>query len=136
MHISPAVDCESCTQKLLWCDQRIIAFTKIIQRQFIDCHVAVGYRDQADQHLAYTSGHSHDDWPASKHNCVDMGKPESLAVDFFMLGSDSHAYFLENYYQNIDNYYRLNPTLFIGYEITWGGEWAHLKDFDHFEIKT
>lgn len=124
----------SCTEKFLSCDPRIVAFVKKIQEAFQDCHVAVGFRDQADQHAAKINGKSNQDWPNSKHNFTLYGHPYSKACDLFMLGADNQAYFLKDYYQAIWEYYLTNEKDFGKEDFVWGGAWNTLKDYDHFEI--
>lgn len=52
-----------------------------ISRYWPDWLIVCGWRGQAEQHAAFTSGHSAVDWPNSKHNYMIDGKPASLAVD-------------------------------------------------------
>ena len=133
MHKNPSSTCQTCIEKFLSCDPQIVSFVKKIQEYFIDCHVAVGYRDQADQHIAKVSGKSSSDWPDSKHNFTLHGHPYSRACDLFML-SDGEAYFLTTYYQHIWNSYLEHKQDFGETKYAWGGAYIHLKDYDHFEV--
>ena len=134
MHSNPANSCQSCIEKFLSCDPKIVSFVKKIQENFLDCHVAVGYRDQADQHMAKVSGKSTFDWPDSKHNFTLYTHPYSKACDLFML-SDGQAYFLTTYYQHIWDYYIAHKQDFGTDKYGWGGGYIHLKDYDHFEVQ-
>ena len=135
MHSNAAKNCRSCIEKFLSCDPKIVSFVKKIQETFQDCHVAVGYRDQAEQHEAKVSGRSTFDWPDSKHNFTLYTHPYSKACDLFMLGADGHAYFLKDYYVAIWEYYLANKKEFESDKIVWGGSWKHLIDLDHFEVE-
>jgi hypothetical protein len=104
-----------------------------VQDAFPDCHVAVGYRDQADQHNAKQTGKSTFDWPQSKHNFTLYTHPYSKACDLFML-SDGQAYFLSSYYEHIWNYYIAHQSDFGSDKYGWGGHYEKLKDYDHFEV--
>lgn len=134
MHKNIALDCQSCKDKLLNCDVRIVSFVKKIQYAFQDCHVAIGYRDQADQHQAKISGLSTFDWPDSPHNHTINGNPCAKAVDLFCLEPDGKAYFLKDYYNLIWSWYEVNIKEFDNVQYGWGGNYLHLKDYDHFEI--
>lgn len=112
----------------------MVSFVKKVQEDFLDCHVAVGYRDQADQHTAKVSGKSSFEWPDSKHNFTLYGHPYSRACDLFML-SDGQAYFLSTYYQHIWDYYVAHKQDFGDEKYAWGGAYVHLKDYDHFEVQ-
>lgn len=135
MHKNPSTSCMSCEEKFLLCDPKISSFVRTIQNSFKDCHVCSGYRDQADQHIAYVSGKSTFDWPDSKHNFTLYTHGYSKACDLFMLGTDGKAYFLEEYYKSIWGYYIANPQNFGPEKIIWGGNWNHLHDLDHWEVE-
>lgn len=133
MHKNPSSNCQSCADKFLGCDPRIVTFVKGVQEVFPDCHMAVGFRDQADQHMAKVSGKSAEDWPDSKHNVTLEGHPCSKAVDLFMLAPDWKAYFLVPYYKAIWDWYLKNEDKFES-KYRWGGTFHTLHDYDHFEI--
>lgn len=133
MHTNPASNCDGCRIKLLTCDPRIVQFTYDIQYNFTDCHVAIGYRDQADQALAYNTGKSKLKWPESLHNNMENGKPSSLAVDLFLLDVDGEALFPVSFYEQIYEYYESNKLKFND-PIQWGGAWTTFKDWDHYEL--
>jgi hypothetical protein len=134
MHANPSSKCQSCVEKFLSCDPKIVSFVRKVQEVFPDCHVAVGYRDQADQHNAKLTGKSTLDWPNSKHNFTLYNHPYSKACDLFML-SDGQAHFLTSYYENIWNFYLTHKADFGSDKYRWGGSFSHLKDYDHFEIE-
>lgn len=134
MHKNPGTGCYSCYVKLLECDERIKELVLNLQNVFPDCHVAVGYRDQAGQHTAFMGKLSTYDWPDSPHNYNVEGIPQSKAVDLFCLEPNGKASFLVKYYQNLWTWYSQNKSMFQG-EFTWGGTYIHLKDFDHIEVK-
>lgn len=133
MHSNPSGRCQSCIEKFLSCDPKIVSFVKKVQENFIDCHVAVGYRDQADQHLAKITGKSSFEWPDSPHNFTLYTHPYSKACDLFML-SDGQAYFLSSYFQHIWDFYVAHREEFGNEKYSWGGNYLHLKDFDHFQV--
>ena len=136
MHKNPALTCQSCTEKFLGCDPRMVSFVKKVQEVFTDCHVAWGFRDQAQQHQDKVAGKSMFDWPESKHNFTLYGHPYSKACDLFMLGVDGQAYFLKEYYENIWRYYKDHWKEFgESNQYVWGGSWLHFKDLDHYEVK-
>ena len=136
MHKNPSGSCTSCENKLCHCDPRIIEFVKNTQANFIDCHIAVGYRDQAEQQTALQTGKSRLPWPKSKHNFIEAGQPMSHAVDLFRLGDDDKAHFEAHYYEQIWLFYSQNKGAFQGttLKILWGGTWITFKDLDHFEL--
>ncbi len=135
MHSNPGSACQSCATKLLNCDIRMVSFVKKIQEIFQDCHVAVGFRDQADQHQAKVAGLSTFDWPDSPHNFTINGQPCSRACDLFSLEPNGHALFLVDYYKSIWQWYLDNIQEFGGIKYGWGGNYQHLKDFDHYELE-
>jgi hypothetical protein len=134
MHINPSLECQSCATKLLQCDIRMVSFVKKIQDAFPDCHVAIGFRDQADQHQAKVAALSTFDWPDSPHNSTINNLPCSRACDLFSLEPDGKALFLVDYFKMIWSWYEDNIAEFGGIKYNWGGNYAHLKDFDHFEL--
>lgn len=133
MHTNPAVECLSCKDKFLECDDRIISFVYITQHKFTDCHVSIGYRDEIDQELAFQTGKSSFEYPDSKHNNLFEGRPCSSAVDLFLLDLDGKALFPKTYYAQIYEYFVANRNLFPA-NYAWGGNWSHLKDYDHYEV--
>lgn len=135
MHKNPSPICVSCIEKFLSCDPKIVSFVKKVQESFPDCHVAVGYRDQSDQHTAKVTGRSTFDWPDSPHNFTLYGHPYSKACDLFQLGPDGHAYFLSEYCRHIWDWYLANSKTFGQDKYSWGGNYLHLKDYDHFQCE-
>jgi peptidoglycan L-alanyl-D-glutamate endopeptidase CwlK len=133
MHTNPAVNCPTCSEKFQTCDARIIDFVLRVQHVFTDCHVAVAYRDQADQELAFQQGKSKLNYPDSLHNHTVSSKPSSLAVDLFLLDLDGTALFPITYYNQIWDYFQAHREEFF-HPIEWGGNWSTFKDWDHYQL--
>ncbi len=134
MHVSPSETCASCAEKLSGCHNSLKLWFEILADNFKDCHIAVGFRNEADQEQAFYSGRTHDHWPQSKHNRMSNGKPESWAIDIFRLGEDGKAYFEYAYFDNIWNFINKIQTQAGDQEIYWGGLFSRLKDYDHLEL--
>lgn len=128
MHVNEPV-CQSCLEKLNQCHVEIILFFNFVKQNHYDVHIAWGYRDQSAQELCTSQGKSKNHWPTSKHNHSENGQPCSLAIDLFQLTDDGHAQFEEPFYEMI-----WLQTKDKNLPIKWGGEFTHLKDYDHFEL--
>ncbi len=134
MHKNPSETCESCAQKLLGCHNSLKIWFEIISDNFKDCHIACGFRNEADQNLALFNKKTHAPWPKSKHNRMENGHPSSWAMDVFRLGDDGkyhdeHEYF-ENIWRLVDKIQEQEGDR----ELYWGGLFTTIKDSDHFEL--
>jgi peptidoglycan LD-endopeptidase CwlK len=109
---------ESCHPDL----QRL--FNEVIKEH--DCAIICGHRDEIAQNEAYRGGFSKARWPYSKHNSLP-----SMAVDAapFPIDWSDHKRFCDFASDVMETAKRL------GIKIKWGGHFASLKDFPHFEIE-
>lgn len=90
-----------------------------------DCAILVGHRGEADQAAACAAGKSRTPWPTSNHNCTP-----SRAVDVAPYPVD---------WSDIDGFKEFaafvqERAVALGISIRWGGDFKHLKDYDHFEL--
>lgn len=134
MHVSPSETCVGCHEKLKDCHNSLKLWFEILSDNFKDCHIAVGFRDEADQEQAFYAGLTHAHFGQSKHNRMNNGRPESWAIDIFRLGDDGKAHFEESYFQNIWNFIDRIQTQAGDQDLAWGGNFSNLKDFDHIEM--
>jgi hypothetical protein len=134
MHVNPSESCTACVEKLGQCHNSIKLWFEIIADNFKDCHIAVGYRGEVDQEIAFHNGLSHARFGQSKHNYVENGQPCSWAIDVFRLGSDGKAYFEPSYMENLWGFIKKIQDDAGDQELYWGGLFTNLKDMDHFEL--
>ncbi len=134
MHVTPSENCQACAEKLKQCHPTIGLWFEIISDNFKDCHIAIGFRDKADQDLALKDGLTLAPWGHSLHNRMDGQNPSSWAIDVFRLGVDGKAYFEKEYFQKIWDLINHIQTGAGDVEVHWGGNFTHLADYDHFEI--
>jgi hypothetical protein len=128
-HINAPI-CESCAEKLKQADPYMAKwFNECVKPAHIDSHVCWAFRDKDNQNDAFAEGKSKCLWPRSPHNKTDdTGKPCSKALDLFRL-VDGKALFPKNWYQDI-----ASCSKNAGWMIKWGGDFASLSDYDHFEM--
>ncbi len=121
-------NCPACAMKLLQTDLKLrIWFVSHVLPQFPDFHVAISYRNEADQNEAYVEHKSDLKFPFSKHNHMDsLGKPCSKAIDLFQLFGDGTAAFPIPAYQKL--------AVGLPDTMRWGGTFTDLRDYDHFEL--
>jgi hypothetical protein len=134
MHQNPSETCQICAEKLEGCHNSIKLWFEIISDNFKDCHVAIGFRGEADQEAALQNHLTHAPWPQSKHNRMENGKPCSWAIDVFQLSAEGIAVFNPNYFQSIWNLINRIQSEASDQEMYWGGLFTNLKDMDHFEL--
>jgi len=134
MHVNPSLNCKTCAEKIEGCHNSLRLWFEIISDNFKDCHVAVGFRGEADQEAAVAAGLSHAVWGKSKHNYMEDGKPSSWAIDIFQLGEDGKAHFEPSYFENIWGFIKKLQDDAGDQDLTWGGLFHTLKDLDHFEM--
>ena len=120
-------DCPGCEKKLVEANPELTAWFKTkVKPTYPLIHVAIAWRDETDQELAFLQGKSKVHWPDSKHNAMQDGKPCSLALDLFLQTPDGFPRWpIDIFHAIADN----SP------EIRWGGTFTTLKDYDHFELK-
>lgn len=108
--------------------------------KYCDCTILEGYRNERDQDIAFSSGHSKLQYPHSMHNYTP-----ALAVDVtpdpINLADDKKALWFGGYVLGIAQ--KLKDEGKITHSIRWGGSWngfgvmntPHmLNDLVHFEI--
>jgi hypothetical protein len=130
MHKNGILPCSTCTLKLEQADSRLEGWFWNMKLKYPQLHVAWSYRNESDQHAAFLSGKSRQDYPTSKHNHTVSGQPCSLALDVFILDDQGQAHFNPDFYEELNQ-----ASLDAGYALRWGGSFVTLKDFDHWEIK-
>lgn len=128
MHVNEG-PCQSCQEKLTQCHSTVVDLYNFIKNKHYDAHIAWSFRDQTTQNQLVAQGKSRQPWDQSPHNHTENGQPCSLAIDLFQLTDAGQANFAVAYYQQIWN--DLNGTV---PNVNWGGNYIHLKDYDHFYI--
>jgi len=94
---------------------------------FISLMVVWGFRDEEEQDRAKAEGHSSLSWPDSKHNHMEDGLPQSLAVDLAPLPIE---------WKNLQHFrvmasYMWQESIRAKTRIKWFG---HIGDYGHFEL--
>lgn len=102
-----------------------------IWKNYPHCHISEGFRDESTQHAYFIDGKSKVDYPESKHNTVESGRPFSHAVDLFVLDETGCAQFPIAFYQDV-----YSAALMASQPVVWGGSWTSFPDHDHFESET
>lgn len=100
-----------------------------ITKNYLNCHIAQGFRGELQQHLDFLDGKSKVDFPESKHNVMDAGKPFSQAIDIFVLDEQGNAQWPIPFFQDL-----YGAALMASQPVVWGGSWLNFPDHDHFEI--
>jgi hypothetical protein len=126
-----AVRCLLCEQKLKEVDPELKEWFPLIKREFPDCHISWGFRDEETQNLFFEEGKTKAKWPSSKHNVMNGGKPWAQAIDLFRLRSDGVAEFSKEWYSQIYLFLEKMQA-----PIDNGGNWKRFKDYPHFELVT
>lgn len=108
----------------------------------MDFTVLVGWRGKADQDAAVAAGKSKTPWPTSKHNQMNNGRPESMAVDFAPWPIDWNDikafHFLAGFIMGVG----APIAAAHGYRLRYGGNFNddgnftndHFVDGDHLEL--
>lgn len=128
-HSNSPKSCSSCEEKLKDAHPDIAAwFRDKVKAKFQDCHVSWSYRGSDDQEQAFLDGKSELHFPLSPHNkSDDQGNPCSLALDLFELDYNGQARWAWAYFRSIAEV--------EAEAVFWGGQWPHLGDADHFELR-
>lgn len=122
--------CPGCEEKLIQVYSYMQQWFRKIKFLYSTAHVSWGYRDQADQEIAFQAGRSHDHFPNSPHNRTnDQGEPESYAIDLFELTLDGRGKWDPRFFNTLNDYNRQNKE-----PIIWGGNFKSLGDMDHFQF--
>lgn len=144
-------------ERLGECDPRLQRlFSSVVQT--FDCTILVGFRDEARQTEAYTSGRSDLRWPDSLHNrepslAVDVAPywPEAPHVRWGEIdpalrgearSTRAKEATLELYRWILLGGFVLGHAAALGLEVRWGGDWnrnlilgdQRLNDYPHFEV--
>lgn len=122
--------CPSCEEKLLWTHSKLADWYRALKKLEPSCHISWSFRNAKDQAAAYAKGTTKLHWPNSKHNRLVDKKPESVALDLFLLDADGIAKWPPAWFVKI------NDRNIASHEpIIWGGVWTQLGDGDHFQLK-
>ncbi len=120
--------CGGCEKKLLQADPRIARwFRERVKPLKPDCHISCSFRGKDDQEMAFLEKKSQLNWPDSKHNVIQNGKPAAMALDLFRLVG-RQAEFMTSYFYAI-----WEDAEKAGIPIRWGGRFRSLGDACHFE---
>ena len=125
--------------KLATCHSDLQAlFYEVIKHY--DCTILEGYRNEQDQEIAYSTGHSKLHYPHSLHN-----HSPAMAVDAtpypINLNDEKKAYWFGGYVLGIAQ--KLKDEGKMTHSIRWGGSWSGfgvfndshmLNDLAHFEL--
>jgi len=124
--------------KLSTCHADLQALFYEVIKNF-DCMILEGYRNQADQDLAFKEGRSKLTWPNGKHN-----RQPSMAVDVTPYPVDfsniKRLYWFAGYVMGIAQ--KLKDEGKMTHSVRYGGDWdgdyikieQHFKDLNHFEL--
>lgn len=130
LHHTEDVLCPMCEDKLTKTHPDMIAWYRTKKTKYANLHISWSFRTAEEQNAMVVAGKSKLQWPQSKHNHTDpFGKPESLALDLFIIGEDGEAKFPKPFYQQLAKCCSDNHE-----PIRWGGVFKYLGDFDHFEL--
>lgn len=121
---------------LVSCEQPLVdVFMDAIE--VLDIKILCGYRNQAAQNEAFSSGHSSKQWPDSRHNVVGLGK--SSAIDAAPYPIDWRD---QRRFDHFAGFIR-GIAWKRGVELLWGGDWNRdykflsdqkFNDLVHFEL--
>lgn len=128
-HANSGRDCPSCAEKLKDVHPLMVQWFYRVKQKWPDAHISWGFRSQADQDQAVRDGRSKDPWPTSKHNHMDEGVPESLALDLFQMDENGVGIFSPKFYLAVSEWAKNDSV-----KTRWGGSFPHLHDYDHFEL--
>lgn len=131
IHDPEAKDCQGCENKLTQADPFLRGWFYQVKERWPTCHVAWAFRGEADQNADFNSGKSTKRWPSSRHNFTIGGKPHSLALDLFEIDVHGKASFKHSTFADIWTWCQEQ-----GSKVSWGGNFVHLRDNDHFEISS
>lgn len=129
VHDYTAEICSGCEAKLSKADSYLRGWFQQVKEKWPTAHCSWAFRNEHDQNEFFNSGKSTKPWPTSPHNFTIMGKPHSLAVDLFQIdihgrGSTTHEWCAAVWTWSQEQ----------GHKILWGGNFVHLRDYDHFQI--
>lgn len=120
--------CTGCEKKLEQADPRIARwFRERVKPLKPDAHIAWAFRGPDDQRMEFLEGRSQLDWPHSKHNAMNDGRPAALALDLFRLAGNSAEYSMSFFYAIWEDAEK------AGIPLRWGGKFKTLGDATHFE---
>lgn len=130
-HTNETPTCPSCEERLKSVHQDLADwFRNRVKPAYPSCHIAWGWRGEADQERAFLDGKTKLHFPLSAHNkCDDHGNPCSLALDLFKLDDKGIAQWPWKYFYEISEMAALAKD-----PIQWGGLWTHLGDADHYSL--
>lgn len=114
-------DCPTCLDKLKQVDAQLCNWFTGALKSYPNLHVAWGYRDEKSQNQAVANGESKLLWPHSLHN-----QTPAQAIDLFIL-DEGEAFFPVAVYADLAKNH-------MPHSMRWGGDFLHLKDYDHFEL--
>lgn len=127
-HTSDAL-CALCTEKLKQAHPYLKSWFPKVKSRHFDAHISWSYRDKEAQEQAFSEGKTHQHFPNSPHNQMDIdGNPRSLALDLFRL-SDHGAVWEAAFFRKI-----WDECVYDGDEMIWGGNFRSLGDSDHFQF--
>lgn len=111
-------------ERLATCDPRLQKVAREVIKR-IDFVVLCGHRGQEAQNEAVAAGKSKLRWPNSLHN-----RTPAAAMDLAPYPLD---------WQDTDGFKKLAGVILqvaheLGIAMDWGGNFAHLKDLDHFQL--
>lgn len=110
--------------RLASCDVSLkTLFNDVIQH--IDCTILVGHRGKEDQDIACHDGKSNTPWPTSCHNATPSRAVDAAPYPIDWNDIDRFRTFAAIVKERADA---------LGIRIRWGGDFVHLKDYDHFEL--
>ena len=102
--------------------------------EVVNVFVMQGARTPAEEQADMAAGTSSLKDPLDSKHVITAFRPNALAVDVVPF---SHAPSAEEW-KNIPLFQRFGAFVKrraaeLGIAIVWGGDWSHLKDYDHFE---
>lgn len=115
--------------RLVNVDPRLIALAERVGAG-MDIDVAQGARSVADEQKDIDEGRSHLTDPMHSKHVIGPTRPLALALDltFYPVNWDDHAAFVR-----LADVVKATAQV-LGTPISWGGDWPHPFDFDHFEL--
>lgn len=129
---NPGPVCDGCETFLQEAHPRIARWFRELKKEELMAHISCAWRNAAEQNKAKREGKSGLSWPNSRHNRLNpkTKKPESAALDIFVLDEDGIAQWPPRWFFKIN---QRNEA--FREPLIWGGKFSKLGDANHFELK-
>jgi hypothetical protein len=117
--------CGLCEEKLKMADNRLQNWFSHLKANFPGVHVAWSYRNELEQAQALLDHKTKLKFPDSAHN-----KVPARALDLFEINEDHQGVWNPKFFSDVCKFNLANE-----YKLKWGGNFASLGDYDHYELE-